>query len=186
MTTLRNIRRALLLLAACCLCAPAFGNTVSDEDVKLALIYKISRFVTWPAAPDQSDAPFQLCLADQSIFDMAKDRFAGRQIRNRVIDVRLLNDARTNLAEQCDVLYMARAKQERVQAFLEQLSGEPVLTINDDPEFAKIGGMIGLSTRGKKVTISINVGAYESSDLTVSSQLLELAELVNDNRTAQR
>ena len=51
---------------------------------------------------------------------------------------------------------------------------------------AKLGGMVGLSTRGKKVTISINVGAYESSDLTVSSQLLELAELVNDNRTAQR
>ena len=46
--------------------------------------------------------------------------------------------------------------------------------------------MIGLSTRGGKVTIRINVGAYESSDLTVSSQLLELAELVNDNRIVKR
>ena len=81
---------------------------------------------------------------------------------------------------------MTRVKQERVQEYLEQTSGQPVLTISDEPDFAESGGMIGLSTRGKKITISINVGAYESSDLTVSSQLLELAELVNDERIAQR
>ena len=186
MTTRRTIRRALLLFVACCLCVPAFGQTVRDEDVKLALIYKISRFVTWPAAPDENDSPFRLCLAERSMFDLAKDRFAGRQIRDRDIDVQLMSDAGDSLAKQCDVLYISRVKQERTREFLERTSGEPVLTISDEPDFAESGGMIGLSTRGGKVTISINVGAYESSDLTVSSQLLELAELVNDNRIVKR
>jgi hypothetical protein len=40
--------------------------------------------------------------------------------------------------------------------------------------------------QGKKIAIRINVAAYESSGLIVSSQLLELAELVNDNRKAKR
>ncbi len=186
MTTRRTIRRALLLFVACSLCAPVFGQTVTDEDVKLALIYKISRFVTWPNATSETETPFRLCLAERSIFDLAKDRFAGRQIRDRDIAVQLVTDSGDSLAGQCDVLYMARVKQERASAFLERASGKPVLTISDEPDFAESGGMVGLSTRGGKVTISINVGAYESSDLTVSSQLLELAELVNDNRTAKR
>ena len=171
---------------ACSLCVPAFAETVRDEDVKLALIYKIARFVTWPAVTDAPDTPFRVCLAERSIFDIAKDRFAGRQIRDRNIDVRLVSGAGDDVAAQCDVLYMARVKQDRVQDYLERTAGQPVLTISDEPDFAESGGMIGLSTRGNKITISINVGAYESSDLTVSSQLLELAELVNDERIAQR
>ena len=186
MTLRRIIRRALLLFIACGLCVPAFADTVSDEDVKLALIYKIARFVTWPDTPADKDQPFRLCLAERSIFDIAKDRFAGRQIRERDIDVRLLNGDGDDIAGQCDVLYMARVQQDRIKAFLDRASGQPVLTISDEPDFAESGGMIGLSTRGKKISISINVGAYESSDLTVSSQLLELAELVNDERIAKR
>ncbi len=186
MTTRRTIRRALLLLVACSLCVPAFAETVRDEDVKLALIYKISRFVTWPAAADEIDTPFRICMAERSIFDLASDRFAGRQIREQDIKVQLVTDAGDDLAAQCDVLYMARVKQERVMDFLERASGKPVLTISDEPDFAESGGMVGLSTRGGKVTISINVGAYESSDLVVSSQLLELAEIVNGKRIAKR
>jgi len=186
MTFRRTILRALLPILACCLCAPALGDTVSDEDVKLALIYKISRFVTWPAAPDQDATPFRLCLAEDTIFDLAQDRFGGRRIRDREIDVRLLTGPTTLLSANCDIFYMARLKTERVKEFLELADGEPVLTVSDAPEFAEIGGMIGLSTKGKKIVININVAAYESSGLIVSSQLLELAELVNDNRTAQR
>ena len=128
----------------------------------------------------------RLCLAERSIYDLAKDRFAGRQIRERDIDVQLLTDATENLAARCDLLYISRIAEERAKAFLDSASGEPVLTISDEPDFAESGGMIGLSTRDGKVTIRINVGAYESSNLTVSSQLLELAELINDNRIATR
>lgn len=186
MTFRRTILRALLPILACCLCVPAFADTVSDEDVKLALIYKIARFVTWPDVPDQSRAPFRLCLAENTIFDLAQDRFAGRRIRDRDIEVHLLTDSSSDIAKTCDVLYMARLKKERVRQFIELAVGEPVLTVSDAPEFATTGGMIGLSKQGKKIAIKINVEAYESSGLIVSSQLLELAELINDNRRAQR
>ena len=182
----RTIRRTLLVILACSLCVPALGDTVPEEDVKLALIYKIARFVTWPVVTDQSGTPFRLCLAETTIFDLAKDRFAGRHIRNRNIEVHLLTESRVDLSDRCDVFYIARVKKERVAEFLEIASGEPVLTVSDAPDFARNGGMIGLSTRGKSLTISINVSAYESSGLVVSSQLLELAELVNDSRKVQK
>ena len=186
MTFRRAVLQALLPILACCLWVPALANAVTDEDVKLALIYKISRFVTWPDVPDQSREPFRLCLAEKTIFDLAQDRFAGRRIRDRDIEVHLLTDASSDIAETCDVFYMARLEKERVRQFIEQAGSEPVLTVSDAPEFARTGGMIGLSTQGKKIAIRINVAAYEASGLIVSSQLLELAELINDNRKAQR
>lgn len=187
MTYRRTILRALLPILACSLCVPASGHSVvSDEDVKLALIYKISRFVTWPAATDQGGTPFRLCLAEETIFDLAQDRFADRSIHDRNIEVHLLTNSTSDLVKTCDVFYMAHLKKERVNRYLDLTVGQPVLTVSDAPEFASTGGMIGLSTQGKKIVISINVAAYESSGLVVSSQLLELAELVNDNRKAQR
>ena len=69
---------------------------------------------------------------------------------------------------------------------LDASSGTPVLTVSDAPEFVNSGGMIGLSKRGNKISMQINVAAYESSGLVISSQLLELAVLVNDNRRARR
>jgi hypothetical protein len=135
---------------------------------------------------DRSGTPFRLCLAEDTIFDLAQDRFAGRHIRDRDIEVHLLADGKVDFIQRCDVFYIARVKKERVAELLEIASGGAVLTVSDTPDFTSNGGMIGLSTRGKNVQISINVSAYESSGLVVSSQLLELAELVNDSRKKQR
>lgn len=186
MTVRRTIRRTLLAILACSLCTSSLGDPISEEDVKLALIYKIVRFVTWPVATDNSGSPFRICLAEDTIFDLAKDRFTGRNIRDRNVEVRLLTDSNVDLSARCDVFYIARVDKERVAELLEIASGEPVLTVSDTPDFARIGGMIGLSTRSNSVKISINVAAYEASGLVVSSQLLELAELVNDSRRVQR
>ena len=130
--------RTLLLTLACGLCVPSFAETVSDEDVKLALIYKISRFVTWPQVPEQSDVPFRLCLAENTIFDLAQDRFAGRRIHNRDIEVHLLADNAPGITEQCDVFYMTRLNNERVTQYLEIAGGAPVLTVSDAPGLSLI------------------------------------------------
>jgi len=174
--------RLLLAILASGLCIPVMGDTVSDEDVKLALIYKITRFITWPTVPDRTGTPFRFCLAEDTIYELAQDRLTGRRVRDRDIQVHLLSEDTVDLSGQCDVFYMARMKEERVSKLLELASGQPVLTVSDVPGFARNGGMIGLSTRSQKVTININVAAYESSALVVSSQLLELADLVDDHQ----
>jgi hypothetical protein len=180
------MRCLLLVILASGFCVPAAGDPVTDEDVKLALIYKITRFVTWPSADNDRGAPFRFCLAEKTIFELAQDRLTGRQIRDRDIEVRLLPDDSVDLSAYCDVFYMARLKKDRVNQYLAAASGQPVLTVSDAPDFAKNGGMIGLSTRSQKVGIRINVAAYESADLVVSSQLLELADLIDDRRSRRK
>ncbi|MDJ0760501.1 MAG: YfiR family protein [Woeseiaceae bacterium] len=183
----RRIRRSLqVVLLASSITLPTFANPVSDEDVKLALVYKIARFVTWPESEADADRPFRLCVAEKKLHKRATDRLTGRKIRDRDIQVNLLRDIAREFESRCDVLYMVGVKKERFVSVLDASKGTPVLTVSDTPEFVNSGGMIGLSKRSNKISMKINVAAYESSGLVISSQLLELADLVNDNRKARR
>ncbi len=124
----RHFRRSLLvLLLVSSVTLPSFANPVSDEDVKLALVYKIARFVTWPPSDADADRPFRLCVADRKLHQRATDRLSGRKIRDRDIRVNLLGDIVKELESSCDVLYMAGVKKERFISVLGASSGTPVM-----------------------------------------------------------
>ena len=176
----------MLLVASLAAAVPVTADTVSDEDVKLALVYKIARFVTWPDTHATAADPFRFCVADKAMQERATDRLSGRKIRERAIEVKLLVSLSDEVESHCDIFYMAGVRKSKYAGFLADAAGIPVLTISDVPEFVASGGMIGLAKRGNRISMEINVAAYESSGLVISSQLLELADLVNDSRRAKR
>ncbi len=182
----RSARRLLALTLVSCLCAPSLAQGVSDDDVRLALVYKIARFVTWPVSSNHQAAPLRLCFANDEIFELAQKRLTGRSVKERPLRVLYVAEDIADVSTTCDILYMARTERDRVEELIKLVSNNPILTISDTPDFVNAGGMVGLSTRSKKVAIRINVAAYESSNLVVSSQLLELAELFDENRRARR
>ncbi|MEM6641185.1 MAG: YfiR family protein, partial [Pseudomonadota bacterium] len=89
---------------------------------------------------------------------------------------------RSVAAESCDALYIARSDKERIEDLTATFRYSPVLTVSDAPDFALDGGVIELSTRDNRVQISINVSASKRAGLEISSQLLELAKIVDDRR----
>ena len=68
---------------------------------------------------------------------------------------------------------------------LARYANEPVLTLSDSNDFVMNGGMVGLTIRNNRVNIQINVANYERVGLSVNSQLLQLAEIVGEQK-AQR
>lgn len=176
----------MLLIAGLTASLPSLADSVSDEDVKLALVYKIARFVTWPDTHAKTDNAFRFCVADKDLHDRASDRLSGRKVRDRAIEVKLLESLGDEFQSGCDIFYMAGVRRSKFTDFLADAAGAPVLTVSDTPDFVTSGGMIGLAKRGNKISMQINVAAYESSGLVISSQLLELADLVNDSRRAKR
>ncbi len=173
------------LLAGSLISSPLLASTaspsVTEDDVKLALVYKIARFVSWP---QDADGPFVLCVTGESTYDAANNKIAGRKIRDREIAIAkvAVNDAEPPA---CDALYISRESDGAAASLLEQYDGEPVLTLSDADDFASSGGMVGLTIRNKRVGIQINVENYERVGLSVNSQLLQLAELVGE-RSAKR
>ncbi|MEO1037316.1 MAG: YfiR family protein [Pseudomonadota bacterium] len=174
----------LSVLIAALIWPDAAISNVSEDDVKLVLLYKIARFVTWPELDSRGDAVFRLCVAGEETFEIARSRLADRQIRDRSIELVRANRVSDELA--CDVVYIADSDRDRVADLLSHFAARPVLTVSDVPEFARMGGIVGLSTENKRVQMNINIAAYERAGLEISSQLLELAVLVDGESVVSR
>ncbi len=161
--------------------ASAEQSSVKVDDVKLALVYKIARFVTWPA---EASDPFILCVTGDQAFQAASAKLANRNIRDRKVLVEQANTA-IGAEQDCDALYIASGTMEQADQLLERYADQPVLTLSDSDDFVVNGGMVGLTLRNNRVNIQINVANYERVGLSVNSQLLQLAELVGEQK-AQR
>ncbi len=174
---------ASALLASALLWHPVHAETASEQEVKLALVYKISRFVSWPNEDDRSE--FRLCLTSDEVHEIADQRLSGRTVRDnpiRVVKPASPDEARTS----CDALYVSGEDEDANAAYIEALAGSPVLTLGDAPNFAQSGGMVGLTTRKNRVGMDINVKAYEQCGLSVNSQLLQLAKIVKTKKGDRR
>ncbi len=82
-------------------------------------------------------------------------------------------------AEHCHVLFISDSAQKEFAQILSVLKTLPILTIGDAPGFAELGGIINLIQIGDQLRFEINTAAAARCGLTISSQLLKLARLVN-------
>lgn len=170
----------LLFCVALSAAMTARSASVPEHEVKLALTYKVAKFVGWPSAP--APAPtFVLCVLGDNPFGDALAGIAGRPVQDRPIEIVLEGMAASSGAP-CDLLFVSRSEGERVEAILEPLRNAPVLTVSDTPGFAQRGGIVELQNRGGRIGFEINVAAYRRAGLTISSQLLELATLFDETR----
>ena len=82
-------------------------------------------------------------------------------------------------AEACQILFISTSEEERLRAILHYLHERPILTVADIPNFARVGGIIGLNTVEDRIRFNINVDAANAADLKFSSKLLRLGNIVS-------
>jgi hypothetical protein len=169
---------------ALALVAPLRAAPVSEYEVKLALTYNLARFVTWPA-PREALGELSFCILGNDPFESLLDGIRGRRVRERSVVVVNL-DVVTDLGTRCDVVFVSRDEALRVPSVIAAVADAPVLTISDSPGFAAAGGVVELQSRDSRVGFVINQAAYQRADLTISSQLLEIATLVGDAKEKTR
>ncbi len=68
----------------------------------------------------------------------------------------------------------------RNEETLRRYPERPVLTIGESDGFAQRGGIINFSWEGRRIHLQINREAADRSGLKISSHVLKLAELVED------
>jgi hypothetical protein len=104
----------------------------------------------------------------------------GEKIKSRPLVVRRFR----NIADihHCHILFISASEEYRLPEILRWLRGQPVLTVADIPGFAEAGGDIGFLS-GTRVKLVMNPVAIQSANLSVSSKLLRLAQLVPDRRS---
>lgn len=150
----------------------------SEYQVKAVFLFNFVQFVDWPATAAQDPPlPFLIgILGDDPFGALLDEAVRGERVGGRPIQVRRYRQV-TDI-EDCNILFISRSERQRVPEILAVFKNQAVLTVSDADAFANRGGIIQLLTDKNRIRLRINLAAAQAADLTISSKLLGVAEVV--------
>jgi hypothetical protein len=158
---------------------PAGGQTVSHEyPLKAVFLLNFAQFTDWPTnAFDQPDSPLVIgVLGNDPFGSVLDDAIKDETVRGRKFVVERyqhVSDIKT-----CHILFISTSEAVHLDKIIESLKGKPILTVSDIPGSAYWGVCVRFITENNKIRLRINVDSLQEANLTMSSQLLRLAETV--------
>ena len=132
----------------------------------------------WPRDATNKSAPYILGILGKDPFgeDLLK-KFAQQKINNRPITVKSCSSA--DEAKACHVVFISGSEKEKLAEALNALQDSSVLTIGEADEFARLGGIIGLTLgKDREKFFEINRNAYKRSKLKIDSKVLVCGKLL--------
>ena len=149
-----------------------------EARIKAALVFKLVKFVRWPASAMSGKEAIRFCaFGDSAIGDLLA-AVEGKPVRDRLAQFRLLKGLAVADIKDCHVLYVGAGAQEVSGSASPAWRTYPVLTISDAPDFSRGGGMIGLTSNQNKLSFEINLRVARESGLELDAPLLDLATVI--------
>jgi YfiR/HmsC-like len=174
--------RQIFALLACLALAgePALPaqREAGENDAKARFLANTPGFVEWPTSSFQTPTtPLLICVHGDFSFGTALAELTrGESIKGRRVEVKWVRNEQ-NLPG-CQVLFVSRSASKRYGRVLDAVKESGALTIGEDPEFLKAGGMLNLEAVPRGLTFDVNLDAVVRGHLKLSSQLLSLARHV--------
>lgn len=167
----------LIVLMLLGMSRPGIIQASKEYQVKAAFVFNFTRFVEWPAETfAAADSPFIIGVAGKNPFGThLEEIIKGEAINGHPLVLRYFNTADEITA--CHILYVTLESKEDIKKAISH-SPAHALTVSDLSNFTKHGGMIGFVTENSKTRIRINLNSAKAAELTISSKLLKLAEIV--------
>lgn len=176
----RCLRLAVLFFLVITQAAAADAPVAGEYQVKAAFLFNFAKFVSWPeetfATPE---SPIAICVVGPNPFDGTLTETIGeRTVRGRPVVVRAI--AAPAEAVECQIAFFADS--ELAAGLARRLAPKPVLTVGETDGFTRDGGIVAFRLEESRVRFEINPDAASRAGLRVSSQLLNLAKLVQEER----
>ena len=154
----------------------------SEYQVKAVFLFNFVQFVDWPraVAPD-SQLPLVIGIIGNDPFGPFLDETVrGERLGTRPIVLRRYRQI-TEIGGS-NILFISRSESERVPEILSAVKNRPILTVSDGDTFANQGGIIQFVTDKNRIRLRINLAAAQAANITISSKLLRVAEIVRPPR----
>ena len=154
----------------------AHADDFSKEDaVKAAFIFHFAHFVEWPA--DQPET-ITIGVLGEDPFNGALEIINGKTVNGQAIQIKqlLLTD---EFIDDVQVLVVGGIDGDAVVNVLASAANQPILTIADLDVFNVEGAIINLFRKGTRQKFGVDRKAAMRAGLTLSSQLLQIASVVN-------
>jgi hypothetical protein len=160
--------------------ARADAQDVTEVTLKGAFLFNFARFTEWPADALHPDTAVSACvLGDRAVADAFAKTVKGKQLAGRTIAV--TNLPPTGSIPTCHVLYLSGVAETRIAEIVSTLRDTPVLTVSDSETFTKRGGIVQIFVDSGKMKFRINSRSAKRARLQLSSRLLALAEVVDED-----
>lgn len=173
------MRRLLLLVVATLVVLPA--QAARDEyEVKAAFLLNFARLVAWPAKarPDAEEPIVVSVVGDARVERGITAGIGGTQVGSHPVLVRGISAAEEIAGSH--ILFVSRGEPENLHEILAAARSHATLAVGESEGFASRGGIINFITKKKKLRFEINPDAARDAGLKISSRLLGLAVLVQE------
>jgi hypothetical protein len=163
-----------------------FGSTTLPQHkespeyhVKAVFLYNIVQFVEWPkdSVPNETSPIIIGILGIDPFGSFLDDTVLGEDVNGHPLIIERY--ASVHDIKNCHILFIHSEMVPKLPTILKKLKGKGILTVGDAVNFAKQGGMVRFFTQENKIKIRINLKAVKEENITISSKLLRLAEIVD-------
>lgn len=154
---------------------------ISEYQVKALFLFNFIKYVEWPQDTFEGpDTPITIGVFGKDPFNGDLQRAVnGKDINGRKIIVKTVgNDADPATF---NLLFISASENANLDRILEAVKGSPVLTVGEDWQFIKKGGIINFVIKDEKVRLEISLPASHEAHLQISSRLLSVADVVKTN-----
>lgn len=166
-----------IILVVCITTGSTFSFAASAPDinnVKAAYLYNFAKFINWP---DNSFAnkktPFVIGVLGLDKFDSYLQPLTTKSVNNRPIIIKHFKTAAE--VQDCQILYLGELNNQTRDRLISTLSTQAIITVSDQNEFARQGGIIQFVEVRHRLRFIINKTAADHQNIKISSQLLALA-----------
>lgn len=159
----------------------ALAQTPSREyQLKAVFLFNFTQFVNWPATDFENDqSPLVIgVMGDNPFGNYLSLTVAGEKINGHPLAVQHYKSEEE--IKSCHILFVNFNETKKLEQVLGSVEGKNTLTVGDDPDFLKQGGMIKFVMNNNKIKLQINMEACKESKMVISSKLLRLAEIVKN------
>jgi YfiR/HmsC-like len=157
----------------------ARGQSVSHEyPLKAVFLLNFAQFTDWPTNVfDQPDSPLVIgVLGDDPFGALLDDAVRGETVNGRKFVVERYR--RVEDIKICHILFISQSEIKQLDKIVENLKGKPILTVSEIDGSAYRGICVRFITENNKIHLRINTDALQAAQLTMSSKILRVAELV--------
>lgn len=164
------------LLFAASFTTQAMAESVPEDSVKAAFLYRFTDYVEWPP-PALGSVQFTIAVLDDPgvAADLAH-MVAGHQVKGRTAQVKLIHHAKE--AAEAQIVFIGSGEADGHQRFIAALTGQPVLIVTDEDHGLEEGSTVNFMLVDHRLRFEISLTAAARSGLKISSELLSVAARV--------
>jgi len=176
MSKLSKLLKLLLCLVSVGVCLPVYSESVTDRElqIKAAYIYNFTKFITWNQTFLSSEN-FNFCIVEDDYFtDILIKIINRRYVAGKKTFIR--NIRKTDLINDCHLIYIPQQDSSLNDFYLKKSFKTLSLTVGNNNDFNKQGGIIRFYTQRNKLKFEINNVKATEAGYKIKPQLLMLGK----------